>query len=66
MKFIVRTNDKMVFSSEMFGTREEAEKHSKTVSFISDHYALRIGYPCGGFVALDSFNNPTEIHAEAA
>ena len=70
MKFPVRKNEKVTIYSEIFETREEAENHISSdeegTSFVHDSIAKAMGYPCGGFIVKDAWNNPKELHLEAA
>lgn len=70
MKFQVRKNEKVAIFSEVFASREEAESHVSSddqgVSFVHESLAVVYGYPCGGYVVKDAWNNPKELHAVAA
>ncbi|PHR58786.1 MAG: hypothetical protein COA47_10295 [Robiginitomaculum sp.] len=66
MKFIVRENERVSISSEVFATKEEAAKQvgMESVSFVADGYAKVLGFPCGGYIAKDVFGKPLEIHVQ--
>ena len=63
--FITRSNEKVTFLGAVFATREEAEKHSEAVTFVHDCYASLMGYPCGGFIPLDSRGGAKEVETVA-
>lgn len=69
MKFLVRKNERVRIYSEVFATREEAEankrddEHHVVPSFADELHIT--GYPCAGYVVLNPWRKPAELHAEA-
>lgn len=62
--FSVRKNDYIEAFSTMFASKEEAQRRaakSSSVTFVSQHYAAVMGFPCGGWAVINAFGKPQEM-----